>query len=466
MDHPSDIPSSSVNARKLANGTIISEKYKIISHIADGGMASVYLAEDLSGKISEQIAIKVLHHSLLCDPVHVERFIQEAKVLTEIHHPMVIDLLDIGQCNDLIYFCMPYINAPNLEHLIYDSPEFSELAVHKILISIVEGLIAIHEKGIIHRDLKPANILVLNDYSVKITDFGIARFKDSRLTAPKQKVGSLPYIAPESWLGEDPDPKMDMYALGVTLYEMLTRTNPFHSNIPVQVMKMHLGTPPLTPSQVNYTAPKWASELTMWLLKKKPWQRPKSLEAIIDYLKKVAINDLNSPTILSKGVEQVSVKPQRSKTYVLSLNANSFTASLNTVNESERPKRARAATVCINLPRNSAFVFEFEPPSRDIVCAGILLASLQILDGYLTSIGISYFGTQREANLLLRTMMEKIGPNFTLVLVKALAISIVVILTAIARKQRMLKPIINLLCGIYIFAAVIPWIYIIGTEIK
>lgn len=465
-----------ISSKKLERGFMLSNRYEIQSHIADGGMASIYTAIDTSGSIKDRIAIKVLHQSLVCDATHVERFIQEAKVLMEIHHPMVMELLDIGQCDELIYICMPYINAPNLEHLIYDGPELSEFAMLKIIKSIVEGLKAIHEKGIIHRDLKPANILVLNDYSVKITDFGIARFKDSRLTAPKQKVGSLPYIAPESWLGEEPDPKMDMYALGVTMYEMLTKSNPFYHELPLQVMKMHLGEMPLPPTTLNYTAPQWASDLTISLLKKKPWQRPRSLDHILEKLKFVQPKvknsfDKNEPSVLNKehirtDHEGAQKKPQRSKTYVLSLNAHSFSAGLKTIDPSTTQKKQRAATVCITLPRNSAFVFEFEPPSRDVICAGILLASLQVMDGYLTSIGISYFGIQREANLLLRYFMHTIGPDYTLILAKTFAISVVVLLTAIARRQRMFKPIINILCGIYLFAAIIPWIYILTTEIK
>ena len=476
MDQLSENRQAPISSKKLEKGFVLSDRYEIQSHIADGGMASIYTAIDLNESGKDLIAIKVLHHSLVCNPTHIQRFVQEAKVLMEIHHPMVMELLDIGQCDELIYICMPYINAPNLEQLIYDGPELSEIAILKIIKSTVEGLKAIHEKGIIHRDLKPANILVLNDFSVKITDFGIARFRDSRLTDPKQKVGSLPYIAPESWLGDDPDPRMDMYALGVTMYEMLTKSNPFYHELPMQVMKLHLGDMPLPPTTLNYNAPEWASEITMSLLRKKPWQRPKSLDQVLEKLnfanQKVK-NSFNKkePSVLNKNNQNENSqitkrKAQRSKTYVLSLDANSFSAGLKSFDQNQKPKRPRAATVCITLPRNSAFVFEFEPPSRDVVCAGIFLASLQVMDGYLTSLGISYFGIKREANLLLRHLMHSIGPDITLILAKTFAISIVVILTAIARKHRAYKPIINILCGIYLFAAIIPWIYILTTEIK
>ena len=468
MDQNIENKNNAVSVKKLALGSVISERYKIISHIADGGMASIYLAEDVSGNIQEKIAMKVLHSSLICDPTHVQRFIQEAKVLTEIHHKMVMELLDIGQCEDLIYICMPYVNAPTLEHLIYEGEEIPEQAIHKILTNIIEGLKAIHEKGIIHRDLKPANILVNSDYSVKITDFGIARFRDSKLTAPKQKVGSLPYIAPESWLGNEPDPKMDMYALGVTLYEMLTKTNPFFDELPAVVMKRHLHETPKAPISMNYTCPKWANDMALRLLKKRPWQRPKNLDALLDTLSKVVFASTSEPLVTTRQKTKVHTA-QRSKTYVLSLDASNFTAEIETINSSkenvELKKNRRSATVCINLPRNSAFVFEFEPPSKDVICAGIFLASLQVMDGYLTSLGIAHFGIEREANILIRELMKIIGASYTLILVKSFAIVVVVLLTMIARKQRMFKPVINVLCAIYLLAAIIPWMYILKTEV-
>ena len=200
------------------------------------------------------------------------------------------------------------------------------------------------------------------------------------------------------------------------------------------------------------------------LLKKKIWQRPKSLDAIIHLIEKSGRQETKNiqPQMFQRPTNtNVS---QRSKTYVLSLSANSFSANLKTI-DSTVPKKSRSATVCIKLPRNSAFVFEFEPPSRDIVCTGILLGSLQVLDGYLTSVGVSHFGTQREANFLLRKMMHMIGPDYTLIIAKSAAILIVVLLTMIARKQRVFKPVINILCLIYLFAAIIPWIYILRTEI-
>jgi serine/threonine protein kinase len=463
-----DVTSHTISGKKLLPGTVIAERYCIESHIADGGMASVYHASDLTGKITEDIAIKILHHSLLTDETHLERFIQEAKLLTQIHHPMVIELLDVGTAGEYVYLCMPYVKTPTLEQIIY-STGVPMGGIWKLIHSICEGLNAIHSLGIIHRDLKPANILVDQDYTVKITDFGIARIKESRLTSPKQKVGSLPYIAPEAWMGESPTPALDFYALGVCLYETITQTNPFQSELPAKVMKMHLGPLPPSPRVLNPSTPAWLNDLVIWLLQRKHSNRPKSAYEIISYLEKHPEihnkSHTRAPSITEISKSELK-RPQRSKTYVLSLSGANLSANLKRYSDNtELPKRPRSPTVVITLPNNSAFVFEFEAPSRDIVCAGLLLGSFQIMDGYLTSMGIHHFGIQAEGNIFLQKLMEKIGPDQALIVVKAMAIVVVFFLTSLVRRQRNLKGVINFLCLVYLLGAIIPWIYLLTTKV-
>jgi serine/threonine protein kinase len=462
-----EVSPHNISGKRIARGTIIADRYQIEDHIADGGMASVYHARDLTNMIEEDIAIKILHHSLLTDETHLERFLQEAKLLTRIHHPAIIELLDVGTSGEYVYICMPYVKTPNLEQIIY-SRGVPQSGIWRLLHSICEALDVIHNMGIIHRDLKPANILVNEDYSVKITDFGIARIKESRLTSPKQKVGSMPYIAPEAWMGEPPTPALDFYALGVCMYEVITQTNPFQSELPAEVMKMHLGPLPPSPRVLTPSTPNWLNDLVIWLLQRKPQNRPKSASKIIEYLNEhPQVHELHSnhkaPSITDLPVE-VTRKAQRSKTYVLSLSGANLSANLRKYETGIAPESSRAPTVVINLPNNAAFVFEFEAPSRDIVCAGLLLASLQVMDGYLTSMGIHYFGIQAEGNIFIKKLMHLMGPDNALIVVKGLAIVVVFFLTALVRRQRNLKGVINGLCLIYLLAAIIPWIYILTTK--
>ena len=129
---------TSLSTRKLSAGDILSDHYQIVSHIADGGMASVYKAIDLrQGPESEPIAIKILHHSLINEVTHVERFIQEAKLLTRVYNPMVIELLDIGQSGNYVYLCMPYIDAPTLADII-QSQGIPIQRLPKLILSICE----------------------------------------------------------------------------------------------------------------------------------------------------------------------------------------------------------------------------------------------------------------------------------------------------------------------------------------
>lgn len=458
---------SPLSTKKLNPGYVLLGRYEILSHIADGGMASVYKARDLEHKDSPLLALKVLHSSLVSQIVHLERFIQEAQLLTTVHHPSVIELYDVGQGDGLVFLSMPFIEAPTLHDLI-DAQGIPYSRMGKLIRSICEGLGALHEAGIVHRDIKPANILVLNDYSVKITDLGIARVRESRLTLPKQKVGSLSYIPPEAWMGEPTDQTQDFYALGVCLYQMITHTNPFDSELPAEVMKMHLGKGPLEPKVFSQGVPKWLNDLTMWLLSRKPSQRPQSAIEVINFIDKNSGETRHEGVLLSStGLSSVKSTKKRPKTYVFSLDASSLSASLKAVDmSSNEVVRPRAPTICISLPKNSAFVFEFEPPSRDVVCAGVLLASMQVFDGYLTSKGISHFGVQAEANFVIRELMHIMGPDNALIVVKGLAILVVMLLTMIARKQRALKGIINLLCVIYMLMAIIPWVYILTTRVS
>jgi len=205
----------------------------------------------------------------------------------------------------------------------------------------------------------------------------------------------------------------------------------------------------------------------MWLLSRKPSQRPQSANEIISYIDKYA-KETRTQGMLNNSATMGSVRAvkKRPKTYIFSLDASSLSASLSAVEMvSKDVVKPRSRTVCITLPRNSAFVFEFEPPSRDVVAAGILLGSLQVFDGYLTSRGISHFGTQAEANFLIRELMHLMGPDVALIVVKGLAILVVVLLTKLARRQRGLKHIINGLCAIYMIMAIIPWVYILVTRV-
>ncbi len=254
-------------------GTIFAERYRIEKALGNGGMGEVYLVNDTLFGGEDLIALKLLHPQLCTDEKHSKRFLREVQLTRKVSHPNVIRTFDVGECDGRLYFTMEYVEGVELREYLKGSP----LPVGKaatIVTEVCKGLSAIHEAGIIHRDLKPANILVLKNGSIKIADFGVARPGWSDLTGDNEVVGSAPFMAPELWLGEEIDHTVDLYAVGVLFYEMLTGVLPFEADSAVEMMGKHLQTAPTPPSYINPLIPRWSEELTLALLAKAPTSRP------------------------------------------------------------------------------------------------------------------------------------------------------------------------------------------------
>ena len=182
----------------LPNGFVISNRYVIESKLGSGGMGCVYLAQDtvLEGA---PIAIKVLHHEISGDDAQSKRFLREVQLMCSVNNLYVVRTFDVGLDGDILYYTMEYVSGDSLTSLMNNEPMPIEQIV-EILYKVCLGLQAVHEKDIIHRDLKPANIMVLDDFKIKITDFGVAKIKGSNLTQHDEIIGSVSYIAPEIWL--------------------------------------------------------------------------------------------------------------------------------------------------------------------------------------------------------------------------------------------------------------------------
>ena len=268
---------------EIAAGTLINNRYRIERRLGSGGMGSVYLAKDevLS---DELIAIKILHSDLIGDDRQMQRFLREVQLMRRVNQPNVVRTFDVGSDGDLAYFTMEFVPGRPLEDWAGDGSYPLE-QIPKLIIEICGGLEAIHKAGVIHRDLKPANILVLKDSSIKITDFGVARPEYSELTAHNEIVGSALYIAPEVWLGTKMTPSVDLYSLGVMLYELVTGTLPFQGDSPAVMMRMHLEYEPEPPKELNSKIPPWLNKLILKLLAKSESDRPRDAREVIEYVK-------------------------------------------------------------------------------------------------------------------------------------------------------------------------------------
>ncbi len=217
----------------------IANRYQILSLIGQGGMADVYRAKD---KILDRIvAIKVLRSKLSEDPMILVRFQREASAASRLSHPNVVDIYDVGEFEGLHYIVMEYIRGRTLKQLIQQRGALHYNEAIDIMKQLTSAIAAAHRNHIIHRDIKPQNVLIKDDGTVKITDFGIAVANDSvQLTLNNAVMGSAHYLAPETAQGKEPSYQVDIYSLGIVFYELLTGSVPFTGQTPTEIAIKHL----------------------------------------------------------------------------------------------------------------------------------------------------------------------------------------------------------------------------------
>lgn len=243
----------------------------------------MYLATDrVLG--DERVAIKILHSGYVNDDVQRARFLREVQLMRKVNHKNVVRTFDVGVDGDRFYFTMEFVPGTPLDQLIGTGGiDRSKLASYTI--QMCEALQAIHKAGVIHRDLKPGNILVLDDGTLRLADFGVARPEVSNLTQHDEIIGSVCYIAPEVWLGKPVTPSADLYALGIILYELATGQVPFDGESPAVLMRAHLDRQAVPPKELNPSTPTWFSKLVVRLLAKDPNARPRDAREVLDYVR-------------------------------------------------------------------------------------------------------------------------------------------------------------------------------------
>lgn len=227
----------------MKTGTRISDRYKIIGKIGSGGMANVYLAEDLI--LERQVAVKMMSLTFNEDEEsdNLRRFQREALSTTELIHPNIVNIYDVGE-GERPYIVMEYVNGTDLKKYIQDNHPIPYSKVIKIMSQILSGISYAHRNGVIHRDIKPHNILIDKEGTVKITDFGIAvALSQNSITQTNSILGSVQYISPEQARGNMVTKQSDIYSLGIVLYEMLTGVVPFEGESAVSVALKHFQSP-------------------------------------------------------------------------------------------------------------------------------------------------------------------------------------------------------------------------------
>ena len=268
----------------LEAGRTLNGRYKIQSLIGTGGMAAVYLAKDLI--LDRLVAIKVLRLDFRQNDDAMRRFRREALSATQLTHPNIVGVYDVGQSQEMNYIVMEYVEGIDLKDYIRQKGALHPIEAVRIMMQIVSAIAAAHQNRIIHRDIKPQNILIDKEGNVKITDFGIAvALSDTSLTQTNTLLGSVHYLSPEQARGGMATIQTDIYALGIVLYELLTGKVPFDGESAVSIALKHFQEP--LPTIVNPTAmvPQSLENIVLKATAKDPMHRYKSCYEMFQDLK-------------------------------------------------------------------------------------------------------------------------------------------------------------------------------------
>lgn len=256
-------------------GKRLDGRYEIQEIIGVGGMAVVYKAYD--NVEDRTVAIKILKEEFVSNEEFIRRFKNESKAIAVLSHPNIVKVYDVSFGDLIQYIVMEYIDGITLKEYIERQGSLRFKDADYFAVQILKGLQHAHDKGIVHRDVKPQNIMVLADGTIKVTDFGIARFaRSEQRTITDKAIGSVHYISPEQARGERTDEKSDIYSVGVMLYEMLTGQLPFQAESAVSVAIMQLQRDPKLPTEINPSVPQGLEQITMHAMQKNPEKRYQS----------------------------------------------------------------------------------------------------------------------------------------------------------------------------------------------
>ncbi len=287
-------------------GKVISGKYKIYDKVGSGGMATVYLARDL--KTNEIVAIKVLHSEYAENENFVKRFLKEAEIAIRMKHGNIARVRDFGKDGETYFIVMEFVQGKTLSQILEEKGSLPYEEVVRIASEVAKALSYARSKGLIaHRDIKPQNIMLTANGKVKVMDFGIAKLSGGEgLTAADSILGTPFYMSPEQAKGQKADIRSDLYALGITMYQMLTGKVPFDGETPWSVISMHLTkeVPPINLSDV----PEKLKKVIFKLLEKDPKKRYQNPEELLKDLSEISAG---------KAIPQKEHKVEKGETVIL-----------------------------------------------------------------------------------------------------------------------------------------------------
>lgn len=275
-------------------GEVLGNRYKLIQEVGSGGMAWVYLGEDLLD--SRKVAVKMLYPQYSEDMAYIQRFVREAKLAMGLDDPHIVRVLNYGADRDVHYLVMEYIEGNDLKEILKLRGKLPYQEALSITSQVTQALSRANERGIVHRDIKPQNLMITTDGIIKVLDFGIARVRALPSLTQSGFVGSPYYISPEQAMGENVDVRSDVYSLGVVVYEMLTDTLPFDASSPWSIISQHIASAPPTAPLDESEVPPPVVQLVLKALSKSPEDRFQSPEEMLEAVKAIMAGE-DLPTV-------------------------------------------------------------------------------------------------------------------------------------------------------------------------
>jgi serine/threonine-protein kinase len=280
------------DARTVADpmiGRVLDRRYRIKARIARGGMATVYQADDL--RLDRTVAVKVMHAGLGDDEAFAARFVREARAAARLSHPHVVAVQDQGEDDGVVFLAMEYVPGYTLRDTIATEAPMSPRRALAVLDPVLQALAAAHRAGLVHRDVKPENVLISEDgRTIKVADFGLARAvtSETQHTSTGMLIGTVSYIAPELVTNGTADARVDVYAAGVILYELLTGQKPHAGETPIQVAYKHVHNDVPPPSRVVPGIPPYVDALVARATARDRDRRPADAGVFLHELRQVA----------------------------------------------------------------------------------------------------------------------------------------------------------------------------------
>ena len=275
---------------------ILGERYQLGQMIGTGGMADVYLAQDL--RLSREVAVKILRSDLARDPAFVARFNKEALAAAALNHPGIVSVYDSGQeqtkSGAMPYIVMEYVEGQTLREILHQGDRLPFGRAVEVIEGVLAALAYSHKQGIVHRDIKPGNIMITEGGEIKVMDFGIARALSdvgATLTSTWNIVGTAQYLSPEQATGGQADLRSDLYSVGCLFYELISGRPPFSGETPVAIAYQHVSATPASITSVEPSLDPALNSFFAVALAKSPTDRYQSAAAMLKDLKRLSVGE-------------------------------------------------------------------------------------------------------------------------------------------------------------------------------